>query len=78
MYPWTMHLVSSSILAGLYILNYKEVKMKTTISVILEDRNLENLEKEAEKENRSRSNMLNQILDEFFDKGDIETADEEF
>ncbi len=52
--------------------------MKTTISVILEDEILENLEKRAEKENRSRSNMLNQILDEFFGKGDIGKKDEDF
>ena len=40
--------------------------MKTTISVIIEDKNLENLEKKSEKENRSRSNMLNRILEYYF------------
>ena len=49
--------------------------MKTPISVIIEDENLVNLEKKAATENRSRSNMLNRILEEFFSSDD---KDEEF
>ena len=52
--------------------------MKTTISLILEDKNLENLEKVAEKENRSRSNMLNRILEEHFQAFSEAVKDEEF
>ena len=51
--------------------------MKTTISLILEDKNLENLEKIAEKENRSRSNMLNRILEEHFEVPKEAIKDEE-
>ena len=52
--------------------------MKTTISLILEDKNLENLEKVAEKENRSRSNMLNRILEEHFQASNEAVKNEEF
>ncbi len=51
--------------------------MKTTISLILEDKNLENLEKVADKETRSRSNMLNRILEEYFERPKEAVKDEE-